>query len=176
MKILTLLIGLSLALVGNAAEDALATAFAGKRNVYLRVVLEKPNGIDMRANVMPKEIIDMLEKQGKAVRPSRTSANVGYWAFFKGGDFATCEIVNNPSMADLPYAKIDGVFAGAPHDGTKWKKKGEVLTVGGREYSVRVLEADDAATGGKKDEIEIAVLKDTKKVYYYFGTLIQKEG
>lgn len=173
MKILILLIGLSLALVANAAEDAFATAFAGERNVYIRVVLEKPNGIDMRANIMPKEIIDMLEKQGKAVRPSRSSANVGYWAFFKGGDFATVEIINNPIMADLPYAAIDVVFAGAPHDGTKWKKMGDVLTVGGRECSVRVLEADDAATGGKKDEVEIAVLKDKKKVYYYFGKLIQ---
>ncbi len=174
MKILTLLPGLSLTLMANAAEGTLAAALSGKRNTYLRVVLEKPNGIDMRANVMPKELIERLEKQGKAVRPSRTSANVGYWAFFKGGDFATCEIINNPGMADLPYAKIDEVFAGAPRDGTKWQAGGEILTIGGREYSVKLLEADDAATGGKRGEIEIAVMKDKRKLYYYFGTLIRK--
>lgn len=163
MKTLSLLIGLSLALVANAAQDTLALAFSGKRNVYLRVALEKPNGIDMRANVMPQNIIDMLEKQGKAVRPSRTSANVGYWSFFKGGDFATCEIVNNPGMADLSYSQLEQVFAGAPHDGTKWEMKGDLLIVGGREFSVRLL-ANDDATGGKRGEIEIAVLKNKKKV------------
>ena len=119
----------------------------------------------------------MLEKQGKAERPSRTTANnVGYWAFFKGGDFATCEVINNPKMADLPYEKLESVFAGAPHDGTKWKKKRDVLIVGGREYAVRLLNADDTATGGKMGEVEIAVTQDSKKVYYYFGTLVQKQS
>jgi hypothetical protein len=136
-------------------------------------VLEKANGIDMRANVIPQKIIDQLEKQGKTVRPSRTSANVGYWAFFRNGDFATCEIYNNPSMADLPYPKLEELFSAAPHDGTNWKK-GDTLVIGSREYSVRLLTNDDAVTGGKRGEVEIAVLKDRKKVYYYFGTLLEK--
>jgi hypothetical protein len=176
MKFILLLIALSLSLAAEAADDSLASTLSGKQNAYFRVVLEKPNGVDMRANVMPKEIIDMLEKQGKAVRPSRTSANVGYWCFFKGGDFATCEIINNPSMADLSYAKLEEVFAGAPHDGTKWKKKEDTLTVGGRDYLIRLLDADDDTTGGKKGEVEIAVIKDKKKVYFYFGSLLEKRG
>ena len=173
MKTILFIIVASLVLTAKAAEDPLAAAFAGRGNVYLRVALEKPNGIDMRANVMPPQIIDQLEKQGKAVRPSRTGANVGYWSFFENGDFATCEIMNNPSMADLSYLKLEELFLAAPRDGTKWKK-GDGLVIGGREYSIRLLDEDDASTGGKKGEVEIAVIKDKKKLYYYFGTLLKK--
>lgn len=148
-------------------------AFLGKENFYVRVLLEKPNGIDMRANVLPKQIIDALEKDGKVVRPSRTSANFGYMAFFGNGDFATMEVMNDASLADLSYDKLEGIFRGAPRDGTRWET-GDALRIGGRQFSARLLDADDAATGGKQGEIELAVVERGRKVYYYFGTLVEK--
>jgi hypothetical protein len=106
------------------------------------------------------------------LRSSRTSANVGYWAFFKNGDFATAEVLNNPGLADLSYEKLEELFLKAPRDGTKWKK-GENLSIGTREYSVRMLDADDPATGGRKGEVEVAVIKGGTKLYYYFGSLVR---
>jgi len=167
-----ILAGMSLTVAGTAEGAALETVFDGRANVYFRVVLEKANGIDMRANVMPQQAIEALERQGKAVRPSRTSANVGYWAFFRNGDFATAEVLNNPGLSDLSYEKLEELFMKAPRDGTKWKK-GEHLSIGTREYAVRVLEADDPATGGRKGEVEVAVLKGGKKLYYYVGSFVR---
>jgi outer membrane protein OmpA-like peptidoglycan-associated protein len=156
-----------------AGGDELASAFDRTENAYFRVALEKANGIDMRANVMPAAVIAELERQGKAVRPSRTNANVGYWAFLSTGDFVTAEIVNNPRLANLGYAELEELFASAPRDGTKWQK-GEALTIGKREFSVGRLDADDPGTGGKRGEVEIAVLEGGKKAYYYYGRLIEK--
>jgi hypothetical protein len=48
------------------------------------------------------------------------------------------------------------------------------LVIGQRIYSVRTLPADDKVTGGKKGEVEIAVLYGKDKVYYYFGTIIRE--
>lgn len=160
------------AAAATPVEDFLAPAISGKGTVYFRVVLEKRNGIDMREYSMPKDMIAAIEKAGAAVRPVRTSANVSYWIFFKNGDFITCDLVNNPLMTNLPYAKLGEFFADAPHDGPKWHREGENLVIGQRYYSVRVLPANDSATGGRKGDVEIAVLDNREKIYYYFGTFI----
>jgi len=161
-----------LTLVGVNADDAL-DSMLGRKNVYVRVSLERPNGIDMRARVMPQRTIDALEKQGKAVRPSRTSANVSYWAFFANGDFATADVVNNPALSDLSHQRLESLFQKAPRDGTMWKK-GPRLVIGPREFSVRLLDADDPVTGGRKGELEIAVVEGGDKRYYYFGSIVRE--
>lgn len=155
------------------AQDLLAPAIAGQGTVYFRVAFEKKNGIDMRENAMPKDIIQAIEKEGGSVRPNRTDSNVSYWLFFKNGDFATCDVVNDAAHAQLSYKKLGEFFADAPRQGPKWSVSGEDLTIGRRYYSVRVLTADDPATGGRKGEAEIAVTDDRGKVYYYFGSFIQ---
>jgi hypothetical protein len=176
MKSLVLLLALTTAVVAPAAtplEELLAPAMSGKGTVYFRVAFERRNGIDMREYSMPKDMIEALEKQGASVRPNRTDANVSYWIFFKNGDFATCDIVNQPEAANLSYAKLVPYFADAPHDGPKWSRSGDTLVIGKRYYSVQVLPANDPATGGRKGEVEIAVLDGAgKKLYYYFGTMI----
>ena len=172
----TLLFALSTVLVAHATtaiEELLAPAMVGKGTVYFRIALEKKNGIDMREYSMPKDMIQALEKEGASVRPNRTNANVSYWIFFKNGDFATCDVINQPDSANLPYAKLVPYFADAPHDGPKWSREGETLLIGRRYYSVRVLTANDPATGGKKGEVEIAVVDGSgNKLYYYFGKMI----
>lgn len=173
----TLLLLLATALAAPAAtpiEDFLAPAVAGRGTVYFRVVLEKKNGVDIRENTMPKDMIQSLEKAGASVRPNHTNANVSYWIFYKNGDFATCDIVNEPSAVNLPYEKLGPYFADAPHTGPKWSIEGESLAVGQRYYSVRVLTANDPATGGRKGEVEIAILSGGDKVYYYFGKFISQ--
>jgi outer membrane protein OmpA-like peptidoglycan-associated protein len=155
-------------------DDLLVSAFDRTDNVYFQVVLEKPNGIDMRAFVMPEEVIAEFERAGKAVRPSRTSANVSYWGFLETGDFVTADILNNPDLANLTYEQLEELFAQAPRDGTRWNKS-ETLSIGRREYGIRMLDANDSISGGKKGEVEIAVLEAGRKVYYYFGHLRQKE-
>jgi hypothetical protein len=127
----------------------------------------------MREYSMPKDIIQSLEKSGASVRPNRTPKNVSYWIFFKNGDFAICDVVNNPAIVNMPYEKLQEYFSDAPHDGPKWSREGEILVVGRRYYSARVLSADDPKTGGRKGEVEIAVMggSDTK-LYYYFGTML----
>jgi hypothetical protein len=169
-----LLTALSLTLAAAAAEDPLAPAMAGRDTVYFRVVLEKKNGVDMRENAMPKEIIQAVEKQGASVRPIRTSAHVGYWIFYKNGDFVACDVINNPAMTKLPYDKLGEYFADAPHNGPKWSREGENLVIGDRYYSIRTLPASDPATGGRKGEVEIAVLDGKEKIYYYFGNFVSK--
>lgn len=177
MKSLVLLFfALSTAALAPAAsivQDLLAPAISGKGTVYFRVALEKRNGIDMRELSMPKDLIQALEKKGAAVRPNRTPANVSYWIFFKNGDFATCDIVNEPAAANMPYEKLVPYFADAPHDGPKWSREGESLVIGKRYYSVRVLAANDLVSGGLKGEVEIAVTDSGgSKIYYYFGTMV----
>lgn len=178
MKILfTLVLALAsvaFAAASTPAEDFLAKAISGKGTVFFRVVLEKRNGVDMREYAMPKDMIAAIEKAGASVRPIRTSAIVGFWIFFKNGDYATCDVVNNPPMTNLPYPKLLEFFSDAPHDGPKWHVEGENLVIGNRYYSVRVLPANDAATGGRKGEVEIAVLDNRDKIYYYFGTFISQ--
>ena len=175
--LLVLFAALSAVLMATAStpiEEFLAPAASGTRTVYFRVVLEKRNGIDMRENFMPKDMIAAIEKQGASVRPNRTSANVGYWIFFKNGDFVTVDVVNNAPMTNLPYAKLGEFFADAPHSGPKWSRESENLVIGQRYYSVRILPANDPATGGRKGEVEIAVLDGKDKVYYYFGNFVSK--
>lgn len=172
--LLILLVPAGMARASAPIQDFLAPAKSGSRAVYFRVALEKKNGIDMRENSMPKDLIVSLEKQGASVRPNRADTNVGYWIFFKNGDFATCDIVNEPKAANMTYAKLVPYFADAPHDGPKWNLEGETLAIGPRYYSVRILTANDPATGGRKGEVEIAVLSGGEKLYYYFGTFISK--
>lgn len=178
MKLLpALLFALSTVLVAHAStavEDFLAPAMSGRGTVYFRIALEKRNGIDMRENTMPKDMIKALEKEGASVRPNRTNLNVGYWIFFKNGDFATCDVVNEPTAANLTYEKLGPYFADAPHNGPKWSLEGETLAIGQRYYAVRILTENDPATGGRKGEVEIAVLSGGDKVYYYIGTFISK--
>lgn len=182
MKSLTLLFfALGLAAQPVLAEDAVSPfeklfgpALAGSGTVIFRVALEKRNGVDMRENVMPKDLIQSLEKEGASVRPERKDTNVSFWIFQKSGYFVTCDVVNNAAVARYPYAKLLEYFADAPHDGPRWNRAGEDLMIGRRYFAVRILPADDPATGGKKGEVEIAVLDGDKKVYYYFGTIIQK--
>ena len=162
------------AAAASPVEEFLAPATSGKGAVIFRVVLEKRNGIDMREFSMPKDMIAALEKEGASVRPVRTSANVCFWIFFKNGDFVSCDVVNNAQATNLPYPKLMEFFADAPHDGPKWHREGENLVIGRRYYSVRVLPANDPATGGRKGEVEIAVLDNQEKLYYYFGNFISK--
>jgi hypothetical protein len=176
-SLLLLLLALSTAMVAHAStpiEELLAPALSGKGAAYFRVVLELRSGMDMRENTMPKELIQSLEKQGASVRPIRTNANVSYWIFFKNGDFATCDVVNDPANSNLPYEKLVPYFSDAPHSGQKWSVEGESLVVGPRYYSVRILTANDPATGGRKGEVEIAIRNSAGRAYYYFGTFISK--
>ena len=167
-----LFIALSLALAATAAEGPLSPALAGSRNVYFRVVLEKPNGFDMRENAMPKSVIDAIERRGASVRPNHTSAIVSYWIFFKNGDFAVADIINDAAKANLPYGKLEVEFADAPRNGPKWNMEGENLVIGDRNYSIRTLTANEPGTGGRKGEVEIAVLDGKEKVYFYFGAFV----
>ena len=172
-----LLFALSTALVAHAStpiEELLSPALSGKGTAYFRVALEFRYGMDMRENTMPKELIQALEKQGASVRPNRTNANVSYWIFFKNGDFATCDVVNDPANANLSYEKLGPYFADAPHSGQKWSVEGESLVIGPRYYSVRVLAANDPATGGRKGEVELVIRNNSGRAYYYFGTFVSK--
>jgi len=173
--LLVLLVAIATVLKSAAAspvEDLLAPALSGTRTVYFRVVLEKKNGVDLRENAIPKDILQSIEKQGAAVRPVRTATFVSYWIFFKNGDLAICDVVNNPAAANLPYDKLGELFADAPHEGPKWSREGENLVIGEHYYSVRVLPANDPATGGRKGEVEVAVVDGKEKLYYYFGSFI----
>ncbi len=172
-----LLLALSTVVAAHASgaiDEMLAPALSGKGAAYFRVVLEFRNGMDMRENTMPKELIQALEKQGASVRPNRTNANVSYWIFFKNGDFATCDVVNDPANSNLSYEKLGPYFSDAPHSGQKWSVEGESLVVGPRYYSVRVLPANDPATGGRKGEVELVIRNNAGRAYYYFGTFVSK--
>ena len=164
----------AVALPASEIKDLLAPAASGRGTVYFRVALEKRNGIDMREYVMLKDMITELEKRGASVRPERKDTNVSYWIFFKNGDLATCDVVNMADKTHQSYQQLQEYFADAPHDGGKWSISGEDLVIGQRIYSVRTLPADDKVTGGKKGEVEIAVLYGKDKVYYYFGTIIRE--
>src|SRR5581483_4812340 len=163
MKVLLLLISISFVFTAYAEDNTNRVFPSSDQDTYFRVALEKANGVDVRAQVIPAEIIATLEKQGKTVRPSRTDANVSYWAFFKNGDFATCDIINDPSKAHLSYEKLEALFARAPHDGTKWTNRSDhSIVVGERLYSV----TSDGA------ETTIALLQGDKEVYHYLGVFI----
>jgi hypothetical protein len=178
MKSLLLLsLALSTVLVAHASttiEELLAPALSGKGKAYFRVALEAKGGMDMRENSMPKDLIQSLEKEGASVRPNRSDTNVSYWIFFKNGDFAACDIVNNAANANLSYEKLGPYFSDAPPSGQKWSVEGESLVIGPRYYSVRVLAANDPATGGRKGEVEIAIRNSAGRAYYYFGTFVSK--
>jgi hypothetical protein len=70
-------------------------SFPGERNVYLHALLEKPNGVDIRARNIPKETIAKAEAEGKQVRPTRDTQYVeSYWALLIDGSFKTYEQYN----------------------------------------------------------------------------------
>ncbi len=182
MKSLSLLLAL-VGLLGasaRAADDGsdfqsiFGPALDGTGIVIFRVELEKRNGVDMRENVMLKDLIASLEKQGASVRPERKDTNVSFWIFEPNGHFSSCDVVNNPPVAHYSHAKLLEYFSDAPHDGPKWNRAGEDLVIGRRYFSVRILPANDPVSGGRKGEVEIAVLDGDKKVYYYFGTIVKK--
>lgn len=175
-SLLALVLALAAAASVSASEakELLGPALAGRGTVYFRVALEKRNGIDMREYVMLKDMITALEKQGASVRPERKDVNVSYWIFFKNGDFATCDVVNQADKTHQNYAQLQDYFSDAPHNGGKWSLSGEDLVINQRVYSVHTLTADDKVSGGRKGEVEIAVLYGKDKVYYYFGTIISE--
>ena len=171
---LTLCLATSLTLAATAADDPLAPAIAGRRNVYFRVVLEKANGVDMRENMLPKDVIKAVEKQGAAARPIRASSIVSYWVFFKNGEFSSSDVLGKSTQPNLTYDQLEVKFGKSLHDGPTWNREGENLIIGEFTHSIRVLGANDPVTGGHKGEVEIAVLNGKDKVYYFFGTFVEK--
>jgi len=167
-----LLIALSMLFAMSArADDKLSQLFSGERDVYLRVVLEKPNGFDIRSKTIPKEVIEKAERDGKQVRPTRTTNFViSYWALLDDGTFKTFEQYNygKEPIGDgrLTYAELEALFSKIPPL-AQWKKS-EVLSVGGTQFSLRDVETDDPGDAGKKGEIEIGWLTDGKPVYFYY--------
>ncbi len=157
----------------SSFESLFGPALDGTGAVIIRVDLEKRNGVDMRENVMLKDVIAALEKEGASVRPERKDTNVSFWIFQKNGRFVSCDVVNNPPVAHYSRAKLLEYFSDAPINGPKWNRAGEDLVIDRRYFSVRVLPANDPVTGGRKGEIEIAVLDGDKKVYYYFGSVVK---
>jgi hypothetical protein len=153
------------------AGDAPSSIFSGERNVYLHVVLEKANGVDIRARTIPKETIAKAEAEGKQVRPTRDTQYVeSYWALLTDGSFKTFERYNygkGPAQAtSLTYVELDRLFASLPPM-TKWKRETD-LALGGTHFSVRVITADDPGDAGKKGEIEFGWLEEWKPVYFYY--------
>jgi hypothetical protein len=172
--LLTLCFALSLTAAATAADDPLGPAIAGRRNVYFRVVLEKANGVDMRENMLPKDVIKAVEKQGAPTRPVRTKPIVSYWVFFKNGEFSSSDVVGAATQPNLSYEQLEAKFGKSLHDGPTWNREGENLIIGEFTHSFRVLTANDPVTGGRKGEVEIAVLNGKDKVYYFFGTFVEK--
>jgi hypothetical protein len=172
--LLTLCFALSLSLTAIAADDPLAPAITGRRNVYFRVVLEKANGVDMRENMLPKGIIRAVEKQGAPARPNRTSSIVSYWVFFKNGEFASSDVIGTSATPNLTHDQLEAKFGRSLHDGPNWNREGENLIIGEFTHSIRVLNANDPVTGGRKGEVEIAVLNGLDKVYYFFGSFVEQ--
>jgi hypothetical protein len=153
------------------AQDALSSMFSGGRNVYCHIVLEKANGVDIRARSMPQATIEKAEAEGKQVRPTRTSQYVeSYWAFQSDGSFKTFEQYNygkGPAQATaLTYAELEQLFARLPPL-AKWNHEAD-LAVGGTRFSLRAIAADDPAGAGKKGEIELGWLEQAKPVYFYY--------
>lgn len=146
------------------------------KNAYFHVLLERPNGVDLRwGGKLPPSVLQTLEQQGKAVRPSRSPKFISYWAFMADGDFLTVDMINDPSPAhqDMSYAGLDMLFAGAPRAGTKWSKADGGLAIGTTRASIQQLAADDPASGGKAGEYVVAALDAAgKPVYYYVGTFV----
>ncbi len=153
------------------AGDAASSIFSGERNVYLHVVAERVNGVDIRARNVPKETIAKAEADGKQVRPTRDTQYVeSYWALLADGSFKTFEQYNYgkgpPQATALTYAELDRLFASI-RPMTKWKRDTD-LAVGGTHFSVRVITADDPGDVGKKGEIELGWLEEGKPVYFYY--------
>ena len=129
-------------------NDALSSVFSGERNVYLHVVLEKPNGTDIRARTIPKELIAKAEAEGKQVRPTRDTQVVeSYWALLTDGS------------RFRPWQK--------------WTREAD-LALGSTHFSVRLITADDPGAAGKKVEIELGWLEDGRPVYFYYCVPIVK--
>jgi hypothetical protein len=168
---------LILAAVQAQADDALHERFSGSRNVYLHVMLEKPNGVDIRARSIPKDLILKEEAEGKQVRPTRDSQYVeSYWALQRDGTFKTFEQDNygsGPAQATaLTYSELEHLFIPLPPL-ANWKHETD-LAVGGTRFSVRAITVDDPKEAGKKGEIELGWLEQGKAVYFYYCLPILK--
>jgi len=158
-------------------NDALSSVFSRERNVYLHVVLEKPNGTDIRARTLPKELIAKAEAEGKQVRPTRDSQFVeSYWALLTDGSFKSFERGNYgkdpPQATALTYAELERLFVSIPRF-AKWTRETD-LALGGTHFSVRVITADDPGAAGKKGELELGWLEEGKPVYFYYCVPIVK--
>jgi len=142
-------------------NNATSSIFSRERNVYFHVVLEKPNGVDIRARMIPQDEIAKAEAEGKQVRPTRDTQFVeSYWALLANGDFETFERYNYgkgpPQATALTYSELDRLFASIPPQ-AQWKR-GADLQFGGTHFSVRAITTDDPGNGGKKGEIEFGWL------------------
>jgi len=153
------------------AGDALQSLFSAERNLYLHVILEKPNGVDIRARSMSQEAVAKAEAEGKQVRPTRDTQYVeSYWALLADGSFKTLEQYNygkGPAQATaLTYAELERIFVSIPPL-AKWRRETD-LALGGTHFSLRAVTADDPGNAGKKGEIEIGWLEGGKQVYFYY--------
>jgi hypothetical protein len=154
-----------------------SSIFSGERNVYLHVVLEKANGVDIRARSIPRETIAKAEAKGRQVRPTRDSQYVeSYWALLTDGSFKTFEQFNYgkgpPQATALTYPELERLFAPLPKL-ENWKREAD-LALGGTHFSVRVIAADDPRDAGKKGEIELGWMENGTPVYFYYCLPIVK--
>jgi hypothetical protein len=177
MKNILLIALLILSPIVAGADDKLSQLFSGERNVYLHVVLEKPNGFDIRSKTVPKEVIEKAEREGRQVRPTRTTKFViSYWALLADGTFKTFEQYNygKEPVGDgrLTYTELETLFS-TIQPLAKWKKS-DVLSLGGTQFSLRSVESDDPGDAGKRGEIEVGWLADGKPVYFYYCVPLTK--
>jgi hypothetical protein len=122
-------------------------------------------------------MIAKAEAEGRQVRPTRNSQYVeSYWAFQSDGTFKTFEQYNygkGPAQATaLTYAELEQLFAPLPPL-ANWKR-GADLAVGGTNFSVRAITANDPGDAGKKGEIELGWMEQGKPVYFYYCLPIVK--
>ena len=159
------------------ADEPLSSVFSGERNVYLHVILEKAHGVDIRGRTMSQELIAKVEAEGRQVRPTRDSQYVeSYRAFQSDGTFktfpsniVTARVLLRQQRSRTPNSEI---FAHLPPL-ANWKR-GSDLAVGGTNFSVRGITANDPGDAGKKGEIELRWLEQGKPVYFYYCLPIMK--
>ena len=160
------------------AADTSSSIFSRERNVYLHVVLEEPNGVDIRARNLPAEVIAKAKAEGKQIRPTRDTQYVeSYWALTADGSFKSFEQYNYgkgpPKATALTYSELERLFSSIPPQ-VKWKESESDLQLGGAHFSVRFITADDPQDAGKKGEIELGWLEQGKPIYFYYCLPILK--
>jgi len=166
-----------MALAPAPTGDVPSSIFTGERNVYLHVLLERANSVDIRARMMPKETIAKAEAEGKQVRPTRDTEYVEtYWALSADGSFKTFEAYNYgkgpPQATALTYAELDRLFTSVPPK-AKWRHETD-LVIGDTHFSVRAVTADDPGNAGKSGEIELGWMEGGKPVYFYYCLPVAK--